>query len=91
MIKFLTTATSGSQSLLRILSEYSKVTGIDLELYRGAMFKSFKGINNVDKFVVNVRDPRDVWCNQYYWLIQHPAPNEEAGVEDMIEVSMRLY
>ena len=26
-------------------------------------------------YVVNFRDPRDMFCNQYHWLLQHPMPD----------------
>lgn len=28
------------------------------------------------RFIFNMRDPRDLGCNQYYWALQHPAPNK---------------
>jgi hypothetical protein len=77
MIEFLTTATSGSQSIYRVLMEYSKLLEDDLDLIRGSMMKGFKGVVPENKYVINIRDPRDIWCNQYYWLVQHPAPSED--------------
>lgn len=28
------------------------------------------------KFIVNFRDPRDLSCNQYYWIFEHPVAPE---------------
>ncbi len=25
-------------------------------------------------FIINARDPRDLLCNQYHWMLQHPVP-----------------
>ncbi len=77
-INFITTPTSGSQSMYRILTEYAKTLSLPLSMYRGADCKSYEGIKDNELTIVNFRDPRDMWCNQYYWLTQHPARTEKA-------------
>jgi len=27
------------------------------------------------KFIINIRDPRDMLCNQYHWSLEHPDPS----------------
>lgn len=81
MIVYLTTPTSGSQSIYRILCEYGRALGERVEINRGSDLKKFSGIHEDRKYVVNFRDPRDIWCNQFYWLIQHDAANDEVVAE----------
>lgn len=80
-VNFITTPTSGSQSILRLISEYCSKENGELKLYRGNEVSSFPGYKDNEIYIINFRDPRDIWCNQYQWLIQHPT-NVEDPVKD---------
>lgn len=92
---YVTTPTSGSQSIWRILiamlapgkrtacvaavgggrnSTIDDISSHDeLVMVRGT--KTFDGPVFDERFlyVANFRDPRDMFCNQYHWLLQHPV------------------
>lgn len=99
-IIFVTTATSGSASIWRVLEallvpegyrpnvvtregeQKLKVEDLDpvgrLYLIRGLAEVAPPIFSRRFRYVVNFRDPRDVFCNQYHWLVQHP-PGRETG------------
>lgn len=97
---YVTTPTSGSQSLWRILNSLVPVGTECFEasaegspnLPTAANFKEHgqlvmvRGVYTLDppvfdprlRYIVNFRDPRDMFCNQYHWLWQHPI----IGIDD---------
>jgi len=93
-ILYVTTATSGSASIWRVLGAMlapshrmvsslpsgsgGKASLADLQP-EGHVYL-VRGLNEMNgpvhdprfRYVVNFRDPRDMLCNQYHWLVQHP-------------------
>ena len=93
-IIYVTTPTSGSQSIWRILTALlpnykhaditpsTKLSDLASEnhIYLARGIKQLEGgLASKDfRYIGNFRDPRDMLCNQYYWLVQHPATNQDA-------------
>lgn len=50
--------------------------GFDLFLFNQPHLFNFNQNLEDYKFVVNFRDPRDLNCNQYYWVFEHPVAPE---------------
>ena len=101
-IVFLTTPTSGTGSLWRLISILSRDRYVPIQIAgkfweKGRMddFRKWRpepegfvymyntpgvwppsfSLDEV-RWILNFRDPRDFVCNQYYWALQHPRPNE---------------
>lgn len=90
MWRIFTTLTSGYYEHLRITDTYyesgklSELLNVappqtnNLILFNTPNFLSKKVSSDNYKFLINIRDPRDLVCNQYYWALQHPVPNLSA-------------
>lgn len=92
-IIFVTTPTSGSQSMWRLITALTpgfreepirprdgklpSLEDLTPEGYRYIVrgVRTFKPpiVDMRYRYIFHVRDPRDMLCNQYYWLNQHPA------------------
>tara|TARA_R110001583_G_scaffold195533_1_gene375565 strand:- start:9026 stop:9781 length:756 start_codon:yes stop_codon:yes gene_type:complete len=102
-IVFLTTPTSATASMWRIISlinrnlykmvrytdefyhngELEKIkTSLlpsecgNIILFNTPMFFNFEQDLTSFRYMVNVRDPRDLLCNMYHWALVHPDPSE---------------
>jgi hypothetical protein len=53
------------------ISKYLLPQGYDIYLFNQP--QDLSGL----KFIINLRDPRDLICNMYYWIFAHPVPAEQ--------------
>lgn len=103
-IIFLTTPSSATASIWRILSTIASKSNYMLNRYTDSFYLS-NTIDNIKtsippendniilfntpdffnekidlsnyKFILNIRDPRDILCNQYFWSMQHLTWNND--------------